>query len=159
MKTENFQERLFKAFPLLYRDVTKPMTVTCACWGIECGPGWNDIIWDLSEKLERCIQKMKQENPTVDPEHLPAMSQCKEKYGTLRFYMTTETDEMSKFIDQAEDKTNKTCEECGKEGQLNNDGGWMSVKCRDHWKSLKSYDDTAKAHAEWLKEQEEDDCN
>lgn len=45
-------------------------------------------------------------------------SQVKEKFGTLRFYMTSQTPEMDKIIEKACRKSAKTCEECGKPGKV-----------------------------------------
>jgi hypothetical protein len=60
----------------------------------------------------------------------PRALQVKEKYGTLRFYMTTETDEMSSLIDEAELKSAVVCEDCGSTGKLRG-GGWARTLCDD----------------------------
>lgn len=57
-------------------------------------------------------------------------SQVKEKFGTLRFYMSCETDEMSELIDRAEELSAKICETCGAPGELRNDG-WLRTMCDD----------------------------
>lgn len=63
----------------------------------------------------------------------PRASQVKEKFGTLRFYMTHQTEEMDKIISVAERKSAITCEECGKKGKLRG-SGWASTRCSPCWK-------------------------
>jgi len=58
----------------------------------------------------------------------PRASQVKEKFGGLRFYMTTSTDEMDNLISEAEALSYKTCEDCGQPGKPNDDG-WISTLC------------------------------
>jgi hypothetical protein len=65
----------------------------------------------------------------------PRASQIKEKYGTLRFYMTHGTEEMYKIVDNAERKSLKTCEECGKPGKLRG-RGWYYTRCAACWKRM-----------------------
>lgn len=55
-------------------------------------------------------------------------SQVKEKFGTLRFYMTAETKEMRPIIEEAERKSAVTCEQCGKKGKLRGNG-WLYTAC------------------------------
>lgn len=120
-------EKLVKAFPNLYRDRHSSMGYTAMCWGFDCGDGWFKLIWDLSEKLEKLIIEYKKQYP--DDEYYPAASQVKEKYGTLRFYMNFETDEMRKLIDQAEKLSAKTCEVCGKRGKARG-YSWIQTLCK-----------------------------
>lgn len=112
---------LNKTFPNLYRGhYGRGM-------GFECGDGWFDIIAELSTKLEAEIMKQ----PEEDRQYVMA-SQVKEKYGTLSFYMSQETDEMSKLISEAEDKSDKVCEECGQVGKIRH-GSWTMTLCDIHF--------------------------
>jgi len=124
MKQE-LDEKLCADFPLLYRDRNASMGTTCMCWGFP-GDGWEPLIRRLSEKLERAIEAL----PEDMREHCCAM-QVKEKFGTLRFYLTTETDEMSAWIREAEDESARTCEECGAPGKLRGTG-WLYTACDEH---------------------------
>ena len=54
--------------------------------------------------------------------------QVKEKYGTLRFYMSCETDEISALIEEAEAFSTRTCEVCGNPGILRGEK-WFLVRC------------------------------
>lgn len=59
----------------------------------------------------------------------PRASQVKEKYGTLSFYMTHGTDEIFDLIGDAERKSAKVCEDCGKKGKLRTDRSWIKTLC------------------------------
>lgn len=62
--------------------------------------------------------------------NIPRASQVKEKYGTLRFYMTSELPGMHEHIMEAERKSAETCEVCGAPGKVI-DGGWIATRCED----------------------------
>jgi len=79
------------------------------------GPGWVPILDRLAEDLV----KMGWDRD---------LNQVKEKFGTLRFYIGNSTDEMEKRIDQAEDETAVTCEECGDPATLKG-RGWVVTNC------------------------------
>jgi len=132
-----FEETLVKDFPNLFADMHGDMRVTCMHWGIDTGRGWYPLLYDLSEKLEKLIVEYKQQYPK--DEYHPRAAQVKEKYGSLRFYMSSETDEMDKLIQEAENKSFHTCESCGNEGILNQ-GSWYEVRCKEHWRSVPDYD-------------------
>lgn len=104
-----------KRYPNLYRNGLYP----------EYLPGWNKLISDLSERLEEEILKL----PEEERENYYAV-QVKEKFGGLRFYMGAQTKEMTRLIDQAERKSIKICEKCGKPGRLRK-GGWWKTLCDD----------------------------
>lgn len=118
-------EALVRDFPNLYSDRNGDLRTTAMCWGFECGSGWEPLLRELSEGLEKEILKL----PVEHRDHIRA-SQVKEKYGTLRFYMTSESDEMSYLIGEAERKSAVTCENCGSKGKVRNDG-WISIRCDD----------------------------
>ncbi len=105
---EDLDEGLCRDFPLLYRDL---------CWGFP-GDGWEPIIRRLSEKLEAAIVAL--------PECRAA--QVKEKFGILRFYMTSSTDEMEQWIREAERESARTCEDCGAPG-VRTGKGWIRTLC------------------------------
>lgn len=128
MSNEEFDNMMCKEFPLLYVDRNKSMMETCMYWGFCCGPGWHELLYDLSSKLESLIKKQIEEFPNESNYHAHA-SQVKEKYGALRYYMDYATDEMYKLIDEAEAKTYKICENCGSEGKNESDGGWWRTEC------------------------------
>lgn len=141
---EELDKKLVEAYPILYKDRHSDMTMTAMCWGFECGAGWFDIINKLSEKIE-AVNNLKLGFIIV-------ADQVKEKYGTLRFYyhseITGEEDDLTKeqlhrngllasliddAIDMAEIQTGHTCEVCGKQGKLRDDG-WIKCLCDEHAK-------------------------
>jgi hypothetical protein len=94
-----------------------------ALFGFECDDGWFEI-------LKECIQKIKDES--LEKDLFLTADQVKEKYGTLKIYLNQYTDSLQKIIDEAEEKSGKTCENCGKEGKLRKlNKFWLSVRCDD----------------------------
>lgn len=114
---------LVRDFPLLYADRHKSMRETAMCWGFP-GDGWEPLIRRLSEKLEKMIAAL-EPDPDIG---LPRASHVKEKFGTLRFYMTHSTDEMEDAIREAELESAQTCEHCGATGTTGG-RGWIRTLC------------------------------
>ncbi len=112
---------LVEQHPLLYRDYTANIRNSAMPWGFCVGDGWFYLIWELSQKLETELQKMSES-------YKPCASQVKEKFGTLRFYMTAETNAMSKAIQHAETRSSKECEQCGQPGIVNGKF-WLQCLC------------------------------
>lgn len=98
----------------------------------ECGYGWFDIIHDLSIKIEYLLEEATEMHCAVEGEENENAEmfavQVKEKYGTLRFYMSCETREMSDLIHAAEVLSSKTCENCGATGTVRGTT-WFSTRC------------------------------
>lgn len=125
---EDLDLKLCQDFPLLYADRNGDKANTCMYWGIAVGAGWEPLIRRLSEKLEAAIQAM----PEEEREQYRA-AQVKQKFGGLRFYMTTATDEMNEWISDAEDESTRTCEVCGELGKITGKG-WLKALCPEHAK-------------------------
>lgn len=102
-------------WPLLYGDIP-----------IDCHSGWKELLEDLSEKLYAIMDK------SDDPSRYPAVCQVKSKYGTLRYYLHWFTDEMQTLVNEAEDKSEKICEICGKPGELDLRYFWVETVCNEH---------------------------
>ena len=119
-------ELLWKSFPNLYRGKDLPITQNLISFGFECGDGWFQIIWDLSEALEKEILSL----PEEERQHYYAM-QVKEKYATLRYYLISGTDKMFQLIQEAENKSEVTCELCGQPGKTRG-YGWVYTACDKH---------------------------
>ena len=88
------------------------------------GNGWLGIIKSLIEDLIQ-LGWDKQ------------ICQVKEKFGGLRFYINSGSDEIYKKIFEAEIKSNEVCEKCGNHGELRNDIGWYLTLCENHYKEKK----------------------
>lgn len=110
--------KLVAKYPGLYKDRNGDPLATAMCWGFECDDGWYDILDRLSARLVQIDERI-------------VATQVKEKFGTLRFYITWGCDEAWAAIDSAELETETTCEVCGKTGKLR-PGGWIKVLCDEH---------------------------
>ena len=77
-------------------------------WKFECGDGWFNLINDLSSKIEKVISSL----PDVDKKEVH-VTQVKEKFASLRVYMSFHNQEIEDLIALAEVESNKTCEKCG----------------------------------------------
>lgn len=142
-KFEDFQ----KKYPNLFRIHPRS--------GFDLRPGWEAIVHSLCGVIERQILKL--------PEEIRADMHCaqvKEKFGTLRFYMTYENDAISAAISVAESISHKTCETCGKPGTLRQ-GGWLLTLCDEHHEEEQKHrEEINKKYAEELvAKDEEDDKN
>ena len=113
-------DKIISDHPLLYKY----------CKGLEIGQGWYELVYELSSKIEAILDDQAQ----AGYDHCYA-AQVKEKYGTLRFYMASETDEISKLIEEYENESMYICETCGKPGKWY-DNGWCHTHCEEHrkWK-------------------------
>ena len=112
---ERHEEALLRMGPNIYTNLP---------FGFECGNGWYRILAELSVILEDLVLR----EPAASWSSFYA-TQVKEKYGTLRFYMSCETDAMGAAIDLAERQSEETCELCGEPGRLYN-RGWCMVRCQ-----------------------------
>lgn len=94
-------------------------------WGLDVGDGWFNILWELSEKIDRLLENHPKRGDF-------AVNQVKEKFGGLRYYVSCPEDkfeEIQKLISEAEERSFKTCDMCGGEGEIGGKG-WITVKCR-----------------------------
>jgi len=90
---------------------------------LDCGDGWFVLIDALSNHLEHHILQL---DPGLQ-EQIWA-EQIKEKYGSLRYYLSHSTTVMEAIISFAEDMSAHICEECGHPGRRRN-GGWIKTLC------------------------------
>ncbi len=89
-------------------------------FGFMCGEGWHPLIMDALGKIQKI----------VDEEGLDVrVTEIKEKYGGLRIYLDSYTDEIQTIIDAAEEKSLTTCEVCGKEAKQHIVNGWVCTRC------------------------------
>jgi hypothetical protein len=84
--------------------------------GAAIGPGWNDIVLDLHNKLIK-------ENPDY------FIAQIKEKFATLRYYTGPMTDAGWEYVREAEGLSSVTCEKCGRPGEYRGDFSWVVTLC------------------------------
>ncbi len=116
MKREN-EKKLMDDFPELFslKDDNFPYPIA---FGIECGDGWFDIIYDLTKKIHAIAPQTK-------------ITQIKEKFGGLRYYVLSGTEEVWDLITETEKLSFKTCEYCGTQRGVKIRGErWLKVLCR-----------------------------
>lgn len=121
-------DQLYKAAPKLYH--TEPPlsdlgTRSPRAIAREYGPpyvgvsdGWFQILLNLSVALEALGEDI-------------TITQIKEKFGGLRFYVDGCSNTAWKLIEEAEELSETTCEVCGEPGKSRG-GGWISVLCDKH---------------------------
>ena len=73
-------------------------------WGFECDNGWFQLLYALSKKLSHSVEVL----------------QVKEKFGTLRFYISGGTEDDQAAVSKAENMSLHICELCGMDGEINN---------------------------------------
>ena len=83
---------------------------------IEMRKGWMNLVIDLVIELDQDGWNRK-------------VSSIKEKYGELRFYATTLNESI---LEKYTEKSKTICEVCGNPGQLLDQKGWYSTRCKDH---------------------------
>jgi len=117
-----------KRFPLCFEREG-----CCMAFGIEHGGGWNTIVEELLQKIETQLAE-KYAAGFRDPDYGFQIDQIKEKFGTLRFYVSGADDQIFRWIVDAEEKTAKTCEVCGNSGGLHCRKGvfWVRTLCPAH---------------------------
>jgi hypothetical protein len=128
---EELDKKLCEEFPNLYRERSLPMDQSCLSFGFEVPNTWFDILYELSKKLDALYKDLPKDD------EYPAVIQVKEKFGGLRYYMGSIPEHLSEktdeYVQEAEDKSYRTCEECGKEGKNRSIQGWLSVLCETHY--------------------------
>jgi len=85
-------------------------------WFVYASPGWGRLIYELIVKI-------------VAMGWNTQVTQVKEKYGGLRFYINGASREVHDEISAAERKSQEICEICGNPGELCTTGGWYNTFC------------------------------
>ncbi|KWT98173.1 MULTISPECIES: hypothetical protein [unclassified Variovorax] len=159
MKPE-LDQALCEKYPLVFKDRRGDPSRTLMCFGFEVGDGWYSLLDALGSLLEadhraavreyehkRSIEgtvpyKGAERVSAVDVERarlamsaaadrVPVAVQVKEKFGTLRFYVSGASDVQYAYIAFAEAMSARTCEVCGAPGELRN-SGWIRTLCDVH---------------------------
>lgn len=120
MNDENSQ-RIIEACPSLFSTMNEPI-----CFYFECGDGWTDLLVELCQNIQKYLSTL----PRDCAEDFVAL-QVKEKYGTLRFYLSSHDEQIELYIQDAEKRSASTCEQCGKPGK-NRGQMWLYTACDEH---------------------------
>ena len=91
---------------------------------MEIGEGWYQLMHDLLEEL-------------LKTDWDKDIHQVKEKFGGLRFYIGSGSEEVYDIISKYEALSYKTCETCGETGELRRNLGWWRTLCDKHHEELK----------------------
>jgi len=134
-KRAEFEAKLKTEFPLLYEGLGVHWRDGGMLNGITVGPGWWDIIYELSKKLETLMVENSGFRIKV--------VQIKEKFSNMRYYIDSpnyednfdawQKDPANKavlLIGEAEKETMTTCEYCGAKGATISDyHPWLKTLC------------------------------
>ena len=93
-------------------------------FGFGVGDGWYGILKELIIGIKAGDSKEKNN-------WITKLTQCKEKFGGLRFYVTGTSKKNWDLIRKAEDKSMVVCEETGSEVEVGTwNDGWVKTICR-----------------------------
>ncbi|KAF2655603.1 hypothetical protein K491DRAFT_423291 [Lophiostoma macrostomum CBS 122681] len=124
---DELRVKLLEDFPDLYPN-RDPSITDYAPFQFECADGWYNIIYRLSYQLASIIAN----DESLAGKNVKVF-QVKEKFGTMRFYMSRYTNEVHEAIAKAQEESAKTCETCGVDGDgvgLKTDG-WVRTICEE----------------------------
>jgi len=145
MNKEN-TEYLFKRYPEFFKD-RDDMQKSLMGFGFECGDGWFNLISKLCHDIEKYFLS-EYDGMGYDgeiyhhevPKHFN-VQQVKEKFGGLRFYVSSAPEKVFDMIHKAESDSYFICEHCGDDirKRVYNDGlyhsfyrdelGWILTLC------------------------------
>ena len=96
----------------------KPKITSCDFFDVQVG--WYPLIKNLIDEL-------------ITLGWDKQVTQVKEKFGGLRFYINGGSDEIYNKITEAEKLSHETCELCGKKGELRTKIRWFTTLCDEHY--------------------------
>jgi len=105
------------------RNIYGKRTITLANTKAQVGPGWSGLIEKIWVKLPKST----------------LIEQVKEKYGTLRFYVSYVDEATQDFIDEVEHESGTICEQCGEPGKVRSDMSWIQTLCDTHYHETYEY--------------------
>jgi hypothetical protein len=111
----DLEEALRRDFPSLYNNLHY----------FDIGDGWEPLVRRLSEKLTEMTAG-------YEPEDRPWATCVKEKFGTLRFYLSSGEDALWDAVNEAERESGRVCETCGAEGRLRQFRHRVYTSCEAH---------------------------
>lgn len=120
----DLDELLCLRYPKIFRDRHLDVSDSCMPRGFECGDGWFDLIDTLCHLIDRKVKEGGM--PPV------VASQVKEKFGTLRFNFKGGNEETWELRRLAEDQSARTCELCGRHGEISSATRSIRCLCPDH---------------------------
>ena len=95
-----------------------------------CDEGWRELLHDLFTAFHDVL--------VHEPQARVDIRQVKEKFAGLRVYWREEdlspacSAQLFATYRRFEDLSYRTCETCGRPGELRKRGSWYSTRCGDH---------------------------
>jgi hypothetical protein len=148
--TEDYFEDLAKSYPDLMEKA-----ICQEYLGVDLG--WFNIINTLCSCIYAPLQQAKfQLKAAIEYPHdttgeyiamqealvkneidaLPVIRQIKEKYASLRFYVSNSNDRIDTLISFAENMSRCTCSVCGNVGKLDNTSTSVKIRCAEHFTAV-----------------------
>ena len=113
---------LFKKYSKLFKGRKEPISQNLMAFGFDCNDGWFSLLDELCNKIYSYCKKNKLT--------IPKVLQVKEKFGSLRFYVDSDSDNyIENLINEYEIKSSNTCEFCGNKGNIKKVKGWFMCRC------------------------------
>jgi hypothetical protein len=92
-------------------------------YGFDINDGWYKLVYELILKIRN--------NDQAKGKWVTKVTQCKEKFGGLRFYVTGTSDKNWDLIREAEKKSYGVCESTGSEVEVGVwNSGWVITLCK-----------------------------
>ncbi len=127
---DELEKLLYTRYPRLFKNVSNPNRPLDFFWGCEHEGGWFDIVDSLCKRIVKHIDWKYRDLPE-EKRPYPLVQQIKEKFGTLRFYLDRQDDEIHAMIMLAEEMSSRICEVCGCPGTIR-PGSWVKTYCDKH---------------------------
>ena len=118
---KELEEKFRDRWPGWFRDLYGDYRLTCMAWGFAHDDGWFDLVWRLCEAIE-----------ALGPDEGFKVEQVKEKFGTLRFYVSGGNEAIHELIWKVQGQSHHICEVCGQPGSLRDDRRWIRTLCEHH---------------------------
>jgi len=99
--------KLYESFPALYCERTMTLAQSQMPWGFQCGDGWFNIVWELSEKLDGIASREGSEECPL------RVNEVRAENGQLVVGLTNAAPEARDVVEHAQIKSQFTCELCG----------------------------------------------
>jgi hypothetical protein len=146
----------FKIYPPYYKTLKQTLK-QLKKENYYTGKGWTNLIIELTEKLIAIEKKNLPWYKRLRKRNLITIAQIKQKFGQLRYYtngICMYADEVYNLINEYENKSWNTCEECGDVAK-HTTTGWITRLCDRHMKDwIKSCGKTEEEYYKDLKEYE-----
>ena len=119
---EEFEKRMVETYPKMFAE---------PYGGFAVGSGWWPILESLCGHIQHHIDWKNKQSEVVAQ---VTVNQIKEKFGGLRFYITSGSDSIYDRISQAEKASYTICEITGQPGELRKDIGWHKTLCEEEYR-------------------------